>query len=481
MNCVASGVWACRKWTPEAPNRFRPGDEPSQHEFNRAIMSTDAPSLTRRTPGFWRMFLLLTATLAAVFYGDFVPGSILFSNDGPLGRLLSECHRLPDGFTGSWQDLATVGFREGSVAPSISSGLKLLLGPVWFAKLYAPAGLLILGLAAWFFFRKSGLAPAACVLGGLAATLNSSFFSTACWGVASHPITFAMCFLALAALVDAAPHQRGLRLALAGFAVGMGVTEGADIGAIFSVLVAAFILFQSWIAGGSRLRNAALGIVRVAVVALCAAFLAAQTISGLIATNIEGVAGTAQDAQTRQARWDWATQWSLPKREALSVLVPGLFGYRLDTPDGGEYWGSIGRDPAWDRYEANGSQGPPPDGFTRYSGGGVYAGVLVVLLAFWAFVQSLRGKDSAFNPSSRKWLWFWIAIGGGSLLLAFGRFAPFYRMVYSLPYLSTVRNPVKFMHVASFALVVLFAFGVDGLWRDTCSRLARPVGRTEAA
>jgi hypothetical protein len=51
------------------------------------------------------------------------------------------------------------------------------------------------------------------------------------------------------------------------------------------------------------------------------------------------------------------------------------------------------------------------------------------------------------------------------LLLAFGRFAPFYRLLYNLPYVSTVRNPVKFLHVLSFALVVLFAYGVDALAR----------------
>src|SRR5205085_1616380 len=30
---------------------------------------------------------------------------------------------------------------------------------------------------------------------------------------------------------------------------------------------------------------------------------------------------------------------------------------------------------------------------------------------------------------------------------------------------STIRNPAKFLHVVSFALVVLFGYGVDGLWR----------------
>ncbi len=52
-----------------------------------------------------------------------------------------------------------------------------------------------------------------------------------------------------------------------------------------------------------------------------------------------------------------------------------------------------------------------------------------------------------------------------SLLLAFGRFAPFYQLVYALPYFSTIRNPIKFLFVFSWALVVIFGYGIHGLSR----------------
>src|SRR5690242_21142175 len=52
-----------------------------------------------------------------------------------------------------------------------------------------------------------------------------------------------------------------------------------------------------------------------------------------LGTNIKGVVGSQQDPETKAAQWHWATQWSLPKLESLSLVVPGLFGYRLDTPD----------------------------------------------------------------------------------------------------------------------------------------------------
>lgn len=422
------------------------------------------------------MALLLFVVLSALLCGDYLPGNILFSNDGPLGGLMAQCHRLPARFTGCWEDINLIGLRAWGTAPSLSYGLLYLVKPLLFSKLYAPVGLLILGLGAWCFFRQSGLAPAACLLGGLAATLNSGFFSAACWGVAAHPITVGMIFFALAALANTTSPRRWLRVVLAGFAVGMAVMEGADIGALFSLYVAAFVMYQAWTAEGPRAKNLSVGVGRLALVAVCAVVLAAQAISGLVATEIQGVAGAQQDAQTREERWDWATQWSLPKWETLSLMVPGLFGYRMDTPGGGDYWGAIGRAPAWDRYFENGKEGKPPTGLLRYSGGGSYVGVPVLLVAFWAALQALRRKDSAFSLLQRKVLWFWLGIGIVSLLLAYGRFAPFYRMVYALPYFSTIRNPVKFLHVFAFSLVVLFAYGVDGLWR----RYLQPAGPNPA-
>ena len=183
----------------------------------------------------------------------------------------------------------------------------------------------------------------ACLLGGLAAALNSDFFSTACWGVASQPLSFGLDFLALAALADETSPRRWLRVALAGFAVGMGVMEAFDIGAIFSVVVAAFVVFQALAGEGTAPRRLAAGVARLAVVVVCAAFIAISAVSRLVGTQIKGVAGMGQDAESKAQRWDEATMWSLPKAETLSLVVPGLFGFRMDTPEGGNYWGRMGR------------------------------------------------------------------------------------------------------------------------------------------
>ena len=171
------------------------------------------------------------------------PTTARWDNKTPRGAT------LPAAFLGSWYDINDIGISAGSLAPAPSALIFWALGPVGYAKFVAPLALFILGLGAWAFFRQLKLSPLAATLGALAATLNSTFFATACWGVATQQIAIGMDFFALALVVSNTSETPALirwtRLALAGLAVGVNVMEAADIGAIFSVFVAAFVLFQS--------------------------------------------------------------------------------------------------------------------------------------------------------------------------------------------------------------------------------------------
>ena len=414
--------------------------------------------------------LCLVVLLGCLFWNGLLPGRTVFSNDGPLGAISSKCASLPAGFFGYWQDLNWLGGTGPHASPDVSNILAFLLGPLIFSKIYAPFALLFLGLSAWLCFRQWKLSSLACLLGGIAAALNSDFFSTACWGVASQPLSFGCDFLALAALADETSPKRWLRVALAGFAVGVGVMEAFDIGAIFSLVVAAFVVFQAVAGEGIAPKRLASGLARLVVVVAFAGFIAISAVSGLVSTQIQGVAGMGQDTASKAQRWDEATMWSMPKAETLSMVVPGLFGFRMDTPEGGNYWGRCGRDPAWDRYFASGKKGSPPQGFIRYGGGGIYTGVLVVVIAFWTVLQAFRKQNSIFSVTERKFLWFWSGMALLCVLVGFGRHAPFYQLFYALPFASTMRSPSKFFHVVEWILVILFAYGVHGLsrsWRDT--------------
>jgi hypothetical protein len=427
-------------------------------------------------------FVVLLAVILAVLFGkSLLPGYVHFSNDGPLGQQSAQWARLPAAFTGTWGDLYAIGASGGSSPFGLSTLMRWALGPVAFAKFFPALALFILGLGAWTFLRQLQLSPLAAVLGALAATLNSTFFATACWGVASQQIAIGMDFFALALVVSNSPATPALvrwtRLALAGLAVGINVVEAADIGAIFSLFVTAFVLFKAVVdESGPVWLKLGRGVGRMAVITVFAGFIAAQTVVSLVGSQITGIAGTGQDAETKAQHWNWATQWSLPKIETLGLFVPGLFGYRMDTPKdmmeslqagykGGNYWGAVGRDPLLDRYFDSGRRGTPPSGFMRFTGGQNYVGILVALMAAWTLAQSLRRRDSAFQEIQRRFIWFWGGLLMVSLLLAFGRFAPFYALLYKLPYFSTIRNPAKFLNIFSWAIVILFAHGVHALNR----------------
>lgn len=402
------------------------------------------------------MLLLLLGVLAGFFWRSLDPSLVIFSNDGPVGAASMAAISMPEAYFGFWLDLNWLGASGGSAPADVYYFLFWMLGPVGSAKFMFPLTLLFLALSAWLFFRRAGMGSTAAMVGALAATLNSGIFSDGAWGLMTHTITAGMCFLALAALTG----KRGpywVRLVLAGFAVGMGVIESADIGALYSLVVAAWVMYQGWAESeGNAVKGLVKGGLRLAVVGLCAGLIAFQTIVTMIGTQITGIVGTEQDQQSKAEKWDWATQWSLPKTEAVSLAAPGIFGYRMDTKGGGQYWGEIGRTPGWEEHR---------QGFPRYTGTGYYLGILTIVLGFWAVWQAFRPKDSLFNPVERRWIWFWLGVFIVTLLFAFGRHAPFYQIIYALPYFSTIRNPVKFLFFVSWAVPVLAAYGTEGLMR----------------
>jgi hypothetical protein len=408
--------------------------------------------------------------LAWLFRASFRPEQVLAANDGPLAVLVTQALQVPASFAGYWTDLYWVGSNGGSVLVSITYFIFWVLGPLGFAKFYAPLALLFLGACAWVYFRSLKLSAGLCGLGALAAALNMNYFSNTCWGVGTRSLTLGTSFLALAALNARRLGHPWLNAALAGFAVGLGIIEGADNGAIFSLFIAAYVVFQS-VAEEAAVRRKLVACGRLAVVAVCAALIAAQALGNLVGLGIKGVPGAQQDTETKARQWDFATQWSLPKLETLRVIIPGLFGYRLDTPQGGEYWGGVGR------------YAPMPQAQWRSSGAGEYAGVLVVLVGCWAVYQSLRrsrGGPHVFSETERRHLRFWATMLVVAVLLAWGRHAPFYRLVYELPFFSVIRNPMKFMHPAHMVLLILFGYGLLGLSRRYLATVTAPAGGLRA-
>ena len=263
---------------------------------------------------------------------------------------------------------------------------------------------------------------------------------------------------------------------LGGVAVGIGVMKLYDLGTWFTIFVLALVIYLPLFLMPGIAVKLTRGALRVAVVTGFAAFISLHTISMLVGTQIQGVVGTAQDKETKEKHWDIATQWSLPKVEIAQLFVPGMFGYRMESTNGDNYWGQIGRSPKLDpilkqRDEGDAQTKAQLDAYLknsnlwRFSGTGLYAGVIVLVVALWAALQSFRRTGSPYSRLQQRAIWFWAGILVVTVPLAFGRYAPFYQVFYALPYASTIRNPVKFMHVFMWALIIVFGYGVDGLYR----------------
>lgn len=460
-------------------------------------MKNQASSFTR---GALAAAGLLAGVLLLFFWPGFQAGVVHFSNDGPLGTQMGHWLKLPDGIWGMWGDLNDIGSNAGTYWLDVSTLVHWVLGPVGFAKFFQAIALLILGLGAWSLFRALKLSPLAAILGGLAAMLNSAFFGSACWGVGPQQVGIGMDFMALALVCsDTAgvrPVLRWARVALAGICVGINVMEAADIGAFFSLFVAAFVFVRALVqAEGSVGARVGRGMLQVVVIGVFALFLASQSIVSLVTTQIQGVAGQGagqgSTPEEKLEHWDWASQWSLPKKETLGLAIPGLFGYKMDTPnnvpfleswyEGGSYWGGIGRSPELDRFFDSGKEGTatPPPGMMRFTGGENYAGFLVLLIGAWAVAQSLRAKEhSSLSSQHRHYVWFFGVVAVITPVLAWGRFDPlglYQHTIYQLPYFSSIRNPVKMLLIFSWAAAILFAFGVDDLSRRFLNP-ASPVG-----
>lgn len=404
----------------------------------------------------------LAAILAFLFRDSFVSSKVLFSNDAPLGLISSDAAKDASTFegivTGFWYDLSWIGIELPSVLPGLSwAEFQIFGSPVINGKLYVPVSLMYLGFCAWFLFRTLGFRQAVCVIGALAAALNMETLSHATWGLPSRALTWGSVLLAIAALYSGAAHGRPwIKAALAGMAVGLGIMEGFDVGALYSLYVAAFGLFLAIaIAPAAQAKPPlgkllAIGGARVAVVAIAAGLFAAQGLTVLYSTQLKDVDTAREENETPEQLWNGATGWSLPKAETFRVIIPGLFGYRMDSSNGGAYWGSVGF----------------PAAGLRHSGAGEYAGVLVVLVAIWGAANAFRKKGNLYTDTERRIVKFWMFAALISILFAWGRWAPFYKLIYPLPFFKTIRNPIKFMHFFHLSLLILFGYGLQLLFRN---------------
>ncbi|MCX7819074.1 MAG: YfhO family protein [Kiritimatiellae bacterium] len=431
-------------------------------------MSTSDPSdrgvETSGRPWFGVVLLGMFALLAAIALSPVLlrPDRVLDFNDGNIESALSPAYALPGALLRVWDNQFFFGQGGKQFALCSASLGEWLFGPHHYRREAVLLMLTLVAGAVYWTLRQFGIRRAAAAVTAGAVMLSGAVFSFAVLGLTVRGGALGFATLALGFLERGRRRRGWLSYALGGGCLGLAIAETPDIGVFFALALAAAFLWLHWPATPTLLRAWGPLAGRFAVVVASSAALALQTLSVMFATQIEGVQQGA--AESPAARYDWATQWSLPPNETWDLVAGTFYGASVRS-SAAPYRGRIGRTPGW-------SPDQPNRGFRNFAMTGYHLGVVpaVLLLAGWLAIGALE-------PARRRLAV--LSLGGaiGCLVLAWGRYTPVYRLVFSLPYLDTIRNPEKWM--MPFMLFAALGLGValDALLQ---ALRAEPAGRTNA-
>ena len=452
---------------------------------------------------FLLLLLLLGGALSVLCRQVFRPYEVFWANDMSMGALMESSVRLPGAIFGCWSDFWWLGGLNAGFPPNLTNICMAILSPEHHLKFYAPGSMFFLGFGAWFFFRQMRFSTMASVIGGLGAGLNMHFFSNACWGLGQWNVCCGMIFISLGILVS--PHIRKLWIkgVLAGLSIGLAVMEGFDVGAILSIYVAVFVVFRFLSTEPDPGQAARKTMYVGALLVVSAVLISLSTIHTLVGTQIKGTADAGQSEADKREAWDRNTQFSIPKLETLRMIIPGLFGYRLDmyttsTNPSTYYWGRVAEDPHVEELESSdpvvrsnaaaslhmpeqiqsiltGNDMAARENIVdqikgmlqrRHTGNGEYTGVLVCLLALFGLASAARKTGSPYSADERRMVLFWGGAALFSMLAAWGRHGFLYVLIYHFPLVASFRNPQKYMHPLNIGLIILSGYGLEALGRQ---------------
>jgi hypothetical protein len=310
--------------------------------------------------------------------------------------------------------------------------------------------------AAYAMLRELQFSPPAAVTGAMVYAWQGEVFSTIYPGHFAHLMMSPLLPLAILFAVRSGRAGEYALAAFAGVVTGLLVALLPDRGALCSFLVAAVYGMDAWHRGAHH-RWIALAnpLARLAITAAVAAGVAWPVLLSITRTAIIDVQETVEAASPEQ-RYEWTTQWSHAPEELITNLVPGFFGWRNGS-DEGPYWGRIGQSAEWPETQ----QGFRNFALANYSLGTV--GTILVVAGFAALFLSSRHPYMWNSERQRRYAAFFAAAGLVALILALGKHTPVYGWFYELPYMSTWRNPNKFLMPAYLCGTILAAAGAQFL------------------
>ena len=371
--------------------------------------------------------------------------------------------------------------------------LQIILPPLFFHDFSYWLHTVLIALGFYLFMRERGLPKLPALFGGGALAFAGYSFSLIFAGHRAYFIMGVYVAFTFFFLARAIRRESLLSYLVAACTASWAFRFGPDMAPQFLVVAA---LYALWLfatnAAGKPVKERTKPFITGCVAALVAfALVAAPSIYHTCTTTlkwrqnqIEQSSGTAltaaadsgtvvsgenKDDVAAREKWIFATNWSLPPEEVIEFVAPAVFG----TWTGDRtlpYWGRLGRSEGWDAAHPN--QG----GFFNFRQHIVYLGAIPVGLMIFAVAfyisRRLRREKSDVSVFVSD-IPFWFAVGIVALLLAFGRYAPFYRFFYAIPYMSFLRAPVKFMRLVEFATAALAASGLGLLLAEAATEKLR--------
>ena len=381
----------------------------------------------------------LFCIILAFFNAGF--GERLFSaNDGPYGLMEAyNDHRWDYFWNGTWQYHNWIGGSTLNTVPNFSHSFYLVFGALFFSKWVACASLIFLSWAAYFLGKTYKWSDVSCFILGLAAGLNGNLLSHAGWGLSARPASVAFTLLALGCINLWSRNFKFKYILLTGLFTGFTVLEGADSGALLSLLIGAYFTYKNWeVRIGPVFSNLWLYSKNLGIIVVCSICVAISGLYGLYSTQ---VTGTELITQSKNDQYSYVTSWSFPPVEMLRIGISGLLGHKSNTLElTKRYVGRVG------------SSGKVSG---RYNGASEYVGIGVLMIIGWYIWITRRNLN--------KELYFWIGISVLTLLLSFGHFTPLYKLYFEIPYLSLIRIPMKFLHLFNIAVLVMFGYSINEL------------------
>lgn len=396
------------------------------------------PTLTsslRKLCAFFERPWGLNLTLATLFVGTMVaafwevlPGSVLFlAPDAPLEPLT---------FREACAQLA-------SPAPALLNLFRLIPFP-WGYECSFWFDMMLLGATAFLLLRSYRLPWGSAWVGAFAAAFTGYFATLFCAGHRGIVDAIAVTAFAFWLLQRAVQSQQWRWFVALGLVLPLGLAAQADIWFIFVLGLAAYALVQ--IALQCRATET-----RSVLRRLAPRFALALLLFGLTGIpalrHTFGAAQATRSAQLQQAtaahtsrtaerhaQWRFTTDWSLPPEDCIDFLWPNAKGCTSYAFDPSPYRGRMGSATQVLRQHS------------------IHIGALTLLLALLAVAW--RNPDLRHTHRS-----FWASLAVISLLLAFGRYTPFYQWVWHLPFIDQIRAPVKWLHLTGFAVALLAGMG----------------------